>query len=58
MPSSQDYVELAAKSLLEPVLRNVLQLGQTVQLAVLLTTVSATCQAWTDAILKRKIKFR
>lgn len=54
----QDYVDIAIKSLLEPVVANVAKMESNVQMTVLLTVVTATCKAWTDAILQRKIKFR
>lgn len=53
----QDYVEHALETILEPVLDGVSKLKVTSQLSVISMATVAMCEAWTDYILKEKIKF-
>ncbi|XP_052830532.1 uncharacterized protein LOC106868655 isoform X1 [Octopus bimaculoides] len=53
----QDYIEHALETILEPVVEGVSKLRVTSQLSVISMATVAMCEAWTDFILKEKIKF-
>lgn len=52
------YVEQAIDCILEPVLEGVSKLKSTSQVGVISMATVAMCEAWTEFILKEKIKFR
>ena len=52
------YVLQAIHSLMEPVVRGVMQLRTTAQLSAVSVAATAMCDAWTDHILALRIRFR
>ena len=59
LPSThQEYVEHAVAALIDPVVAGVCKLKTTAQLSALSIAVTAVGEAWSEHILKHKIRFR